>query len=73
MSCWRRTLTFLLHPLRGVSDRPPALLDVEVVAVLRGLVLGGHLTASEALDCPLLTRDARLRKASGHRAHVEVL
>lgn len=96
----------------------PHLLDFEVVSVLRGLVLGGHLTTSrvqdvltdfgdvpcrrwslvdglrrrafdlrhnlsaydaayvalaEALECPLLTRDDRIGKASGHAATVEVL
>ncbi|MCO5994428.1 type II toxin-antitoxin system VapC family toxin [Actinoallomurus rhizosphaericola] len=42
--------------------------------------LRGNLTASdacyvalaEALDCPLVTSDAKLKKASGHYAEVEV-
>ena len=96
----------------------PALLDFEVVAALRGLVLGSHLTPTraedaltdfddltierwpssdslqrrsfqlrhnvsaydaayialaEALDCPMLTRDAKLRNSSGHHARIEVL
>lgn len=96
----------------------PALLDIEVVAALRGLVLGSHLTPTraedaltdfddltierwpcsdslrrrafqlrhnvsaydaayvalaEALNCPMLTRDGRLRKSAGHHARIEVL
>lgn len=96
----------------------PHLLDYEVVSVLRGLRLGGHLSdgrtrdaltdfedlpvqrwaasdglrrralelshnlsaydasyvaLAEALACPLVTRDARIRRASGHAAEVEVL
>jgi len=96
----------------------PALLDYEVVAVLRGLVRRGHLSAprahdvltdfddlavqrwpssdglrrrafqlrdsvqaydaayialAEVLDCPLLTRDARLSRTTGHQARIEVL
>ena len=95
----------------------PTLLDFEVVSALRGLTLGGHLTATraedllgdfedlllhrwpsadplrrrafalrdnlssydasyvvlaEALDCPLLTRDARLARSGGHFVKVEV-
>ena len=93
----------------------PALLDYEVVSALRGLTLGGHLTAAraedalndfedlplhrwpysaplrlrafslrdtltaydaayvalaEALDCPLVTRDARLARAGGHGVEI---
>jgi predicted nucleic acid-binding protein len=104
--------------MSGEDLQAPALLDFEVVAALRGLVLGKHLTPAraqdaltdfddlpierwpsvdglrrralqlrdnvsaydaayivlaETLDCPLLTRDARLRKTSGHGAQVEVL
>lgn len=96
----------------------PALLDFEVVAALRGLVLRGHMTVTraqdaltdfedlsierwlssdglrrrafqlrhnvsaydaayvalaEALECPLVTRDDKLRKSSGHHARIEVL
>ena len=95
----------------------PALLDFEVVAALRGMVIGSRLTPSraddaltdfddlaierwpsadglrrrafqlrhnvsaydaaylalaEALGCPLLTRDSRLRTATGHHVKVEV-
>ncbi|WGW11634.1 type II toxin-antitoxin system VapC family toxin [Saxibacter everestensis] len=95
----------------------PSLVDFEVVSALRGLTLGGHLSASraedfltdfddlliqrwpaadvlrrrafqlrdnvsaydaayvalaEALDCPLLTRDSRLSRSSGHGARIEV-
>lgn len=95
----------------------PSLLDFEVVSALRGLTLGGHLTATraedaltdfddlevrrwpsgdglrrrafqlrdnlsaydaayvalaESLGCPLLTRDARLARSSGHLVTVEV-
>lgn len=31
-----------------------------------------YVTLAEALDCPLLTRDARLAKASGHLIRVDV-
>ncbi len=95
----------------------PTLLDFEIVSALRGLTLGGQLTAAraqdaltdfddlevrrwpsgdglrrrafqlrdnvsaydaayvtlaEALDCLLLTRDARLARSSGHLIRIEV-
>jgi predicted nucleic acid-binding protein len=95
----------------------PTLVDFEVVSAVRGLTLGGHLSAeraedlltdfddlrierwpaedalrrrafqlrdnltaydaayvalAEALDCPLVTRDSRLARSSGHGARVEV-
>lgn len=95
----------------------PSLVDFEIVSALRGLTLGGHVSAiraqdlltdfddlpiqrwpsadalrrrafqlrdnlsaydaayvalAEALDCPLLTRDARLGRSSGHSVHIEV-
>lgn len=95
----------------------PSLVDFEVVSALRGLTLGGHLSASraedlltdfndlpvrrwpsahalrkralqlrnnvsaydaayvalaEALDCPLVTRDRRLARSTGHSAQIEV-
>lgn len=95
----------------------PSLVDFEVVSALRGLTLGGHLSATraedlltdfddlplqrwesadalrrrafqlrdnisaydaayvalaEALDCPLVTRDGRLARSTGHGAHIEV-
>lgn len=104
--------------IRDEELHAPHLLDCEVVSVLRGLVLGGHLGESrardaltdfedvpcrrwslvdalrrrafalrhnlsaydaayvalaEALECPLLTRDGRIAKASGHHAAIEVL
>jgi predicted nucleic acid-binding protein len=104
--------------MSGEDLHAPALLDFEVVAALRGLVLGSHLTPAraedaltdfddltverwpsadalrrrtfelrhnvsaydapyialaEALDCPMLTRDGRLRTSAGHHARVEVL
>jgi predicted nucleic acid-binding protein len=31
-----------------------------------------YLAVAEALDCPLLTRDARLARSSGHSARIEV-
>lgn len=31
-----------------------------------------YLALAEALDCPLLTRDARLARSSGHAVHIEV-
>jgi predicted nucleic acid-binding protein len=93
----------------------PTLIDFEVVSALRGLTLGGHLSAeraedlltdlddlrierwpaedplrrrafqlrhhlsaydaayvalAEALDCPLLTRDARLAGSAGHSVQI---
>lgn len=95
----------------------PHLIDVEVVSALRGLTLGGYLSASraedlltdfndlplqrwpladalrrrafqlrnnvsayyaayvalaEAIGCPLVTRDGRLARSSGHNAQIEV-
>ncbi len=95
----------------------PTLIDFEVVSAVRGLTLGGHLSAeraedlltdlddlrierwpaedplrrrafqlrhnlsaydaayvalAEAIDCPLLTRDARLARSTGHGAQIEV-
>ena len=32
-----------------------------------------YVVLAEALDCPLITRDARLARAPGHGTHVEVL
>jgi predicted nucleic acid-binding protein len=96
----------------------PTLLDYEVVSVVRGLTLGGHLPAqraddlladydelpihrwssahalrrrafdlrdsvsaydaayvvlAESLECPLVTRDARLARTGGHDARIEVV
>jgi len=123
--------TVVVDALTGVtgSDEPrvrlrteelhaPMLLDFEVVAAVRGLTLGGHLSAAraddvltdydelplrrweaahplrrrafwlrhnvsaydgayvalaEALNCPLLTRDARLARAGGHSARIELV
>jgi predicted nucleic acid-binding protein len=31
-----------------------------------------YVVLAEALDCPLLTRDARLARSSGHNARIEV-
>lgn len=31
-----------------------------------------YIALAEALDCPLLTRDSRLARSSGHSAHIEV-
>jgi predicted nucleic acid-binding protein len=100
----------------GGSLHVPHLIDVEVLAALRGLVLGNKLTAdrandarrdfaslrlvrypivaladriwwlrhtmtaydgcfvalAEALGFPLITCDARLARANGHRAEIEV-
>ena len=95
----------------------PALLGYEVVSALRGLTLGGHVTAArtrdaikdfedlpphrwpssaplrlrafslfdpltaydaayvalaEALDCPMVTRDARLARAGGHDVEIRL-
>jgi len=100
----------------GGSLHVPHLIDVEVLAALRGLVLGNKLTAdrandarrdfaslrlvrypivaladriwslrhtmsaydgcfvalAEALGFPLITCDARLARANGHRAEIEL-
>ena len=103
--------------LAGEELNAPALLDVEIVAALRGLTLRGDLSAArafdaltdfddlavhrwpssgalrrrsfqlranvtaydaayvvlaEALDCPLVTRDVRLARSSGHLVRVDV-
>ena len=95
----------------------PSLLDCEIVSAIRGLTLGGYLSAAraqdlltdfedlpirrwpsadalrrrafqlrdnvsaydaayialaETLNCPLLTRDARLARSSGHSARIDV-
>lgn len=31
-----------------------------------------YLVLAEALDCPLLTRDRRLARSSGHRVRIDV-
>jgi predicted nucleic acid-binding protein len=107
----------LARRMREAELHAPHLLDYEVVSVLRGLTLGGHLSEArahdaladfddlpvtrwpaagplrrralqlrhnlsaydasylalaEALACPLLTRDRRLARATGHGAVVEV-
>ena len=104
--------------IRGEELHAPHLLDFEVVSALRGLVLGGKLSAersdaalqdyadlpvnrwpssdalrrrvfelrdnmsaydaayavlAEALECPFVTRDARLRAVPGLTTPVEVL
>jgi predicted nucleic acid-binding protein len=103
--------------LRDEELHAPALLDFEIVSALRGLTLGGDLSASraedlltdyadlplhrwdgadslrrrafqlrhnvsaydaaylalaESLECPLLTRDTRLARSSGHAVPIEV-
>lgn len=107
----------LLDYLAEEDLHAPSLLDFEVVAALRGLTLGGHLSSArahdaladfeqlaierwpsadslrrrafalraslsaydaayvvlaEALECPLLTRDRRLAKSSGHSVSIIV-
>ena len=52
--------------MRDDELHAPTLLDVEVVSALRGLTLGGEL------ECPLLTRDSRLARSSGHDVRIEV-
>lgn len=105
------------HRLLGDHLVAPALIDLEVVSVWRGLARGGHLdpkrarlaledlrdlpmerishtdllercwplrsnltiydaayvALAEALDCPLLTADARLSKATGPQCVIEIL
>ena len=59
----------------------PHLIDVEVTQALRRLVRAGELSAldamyvalAEALDATVVTCDTPLAKASGHRAHIEVI
>lgn len=103
--------------LAGQDLHAPNLVDFEVVAALRGLTLGGHLSAAraedlltdfddlhlqrwpsadalrrrafqlrdnvsgydavyvalaEALHCPLVTRDGRLARSTGHSAQIEI-
>lgn len=36
------------------------------------LVDAAYIALAEALDCPLLTRDARLARSSGHVAQIKV-
>jgi len=52
--------------------RAPALLDFEVVAALRGLVLGSHLTPARAEDALTDFRAPRPH-TSGHHARIEML
>jgi len=108
----------LIETLSGEDVHAPQLLDYEIVAAVRGLVLGGHLSVgrgedvltdfadlpverwpadpalrvrafqlrdnlsaydgayialAEALDCPLVTRDRRQARTTGHAAQVVVL
>lgn len=103
--------------LAGHDLHSPTLLDFEVVSAIRGLTLGGDITATraqdaltdfdalpierwpsaaalrqrmfslrnnlsaydaayvalaEALQCPVLTRDSRLARSSGHNVEVRV-
>lgn len=103
--------------LRDEELHAPDLLDFEIVSLIRGLTLGGHLSPAragdvltdfddlpicrwpaadalrrrafglrnnlsaydaayvvlaESLDCPLLTRDSRLARSSGHDARIDV-
>lgn len=103
--------------LAGEDLHAPTLLDFEVVSALRGLTLGGELSAArafdaltdfdalqiqrwpsaaglrsrafslrdnlsaydaayvalaEALTCPVLTRDTRLSRSSGHNVEIRV-
>src|SRR5699024_11924204 len=52
--------------MRDDELHAPMLLDFEVVPALRGLTIGGEL------ECPLLTRDSRLARSSGHDVRIEV-
>jgi predicted nucleic acid-binding protein len=69
----------------GEDLAAPHLLDVEFLHALRRLVLVGQLSEdraadarddfaalAELLDAPLVTCDARLARASGHHATVEL-
>lgn len=103
--------------LAGEELHAPTLLDFEVVSALRGLTLGGQLSATraydamtdfddlpiqrwpsdaglrlrtfglrdnltaydaayvalaEALECPLVTRDTRLARSSGHSVEIHI-
>ena len=67
-------LTRMFTP--GEALHAPQLIDLEVAQVLRRHVLAGRMTSArgaEALDAPLLTTDAKLARATGHGARVEVL
>jgi predicted nucleic acid-binding protein len=59
-------LRIIRYSVTGLADRIWALRD--------NLTAYGacYVALAEALDCPLVTSDAKLAKAPGHRAEVEV-
>jgi predicted nucleic acid-binding protein len=59
-------LGIVRYPLIGLSDRIWALRDN------LSAYDASYVALAELLGCPLLTTDARIAKASGHRADVEV-
>ena len=59
-------LGIVRYPIVGLSDRIWALRDSLTAYD------ASYVALAEMLGCPLLTTDARIAKASGHRADVEV-
>jgi hypothetical protein len=47
----------------------PEIIDLEILQVLRRLV--AYVALAERIGCPLLTRDGRLARSTGHRARIE--
>lgn len=52
----------------------PELLDLEILQRANFTACdGAYVALAERLRCPVLTRDRKLARSSGHRARIEVL
>jgi predicted nucleic acid-binding protein len=62
-----RTLTIIRHPVQPLVER--------MWAIRRNVTAydAGYVALAESLNLPLLTRDARLSRSTGHAARIEYI